>query len=80
MKTTREDIQGWLVTAIARSLRVDPDEIETAVPFDRFGMDSVVVVHLTEELSQRIGKKLSPTLMYEHPTIDALSEHLAEIA
>lgn len=75
--TTKSDVQDWLISAIGRALQIDPNEIETSVAFDRYGMDSALAVELTGELEKRVGQSLSPTLMYDYPTIDALSEHLA---
>ena len=74
---SREDINQWLVRSMARTLKIDADAIETNVAFDRYGMDSVVAVELTGELEKLAGRKLSPTLMYDYPTVDALSGHLA---
>ena len=76
--TTKDSIQNWLISAIARSLKIDADEIDTSVAFDRYGMDSVVAVQLTGELQKEINQDLSPTLMYDYPTIEALCEHIAE--
>jgi acyl carrier protein len=75
---TRDDIQDWLISAVARSLKIDQDEIDPAVAFDRYGMDSVVAVELTGELEKRLGLSLPPTLMYDYPTIVALSEYMAD--
>ena len=66
-------------TGLAKSLKMAPDDVDTAVAFDRYGMDSVVAVELTGELEQRMGKKLEPTLLYDYPTIDALSAYLATV-
>jgi acyl carrier protein len=76
--TTKDDIQDWLTSAIARSLNLQPDEIDTSVAFDRYGMDSVVAVELTGDLEKLAGRSLSPTLMYDYPTIEALSAHVAD--
>ena len=75
---TKDEIQNWLIQGIARSLKIDADEIDTSVAFDRYGMDSVVAVQLTGELEKRLGYPMSPTLMYDYPTIDALSQHVVE--
>jgi acyl carrier protein len=75
---TKDDLHDWLVDAIARKLQIDPEEIDAAVAYDRYGMDSVAAVELTGELEKRLGRRLSPTLMYDYPTVDALSRHLAD--
>jgi thioesterase domain-containing protein/aryl carrier-like protein len=50
---------------------VDPD-----ASFDHYGLDSVMVMRLTESLEQRFGK-LAPAVFFEHPTVTALAEYLA---
>lgn len=70
-------IRGWLVSAIAKALRVGAGEIDPTVPFDRYGLDSVAAVELTGDLETWLRRSLPPTLMYDYPTIDSLSVHLA---
>ncbi|HEX8145175.1 MAG TPA: beta-ketoacyl synthase N-terminal-like domain-containing protein [Pyrinomonadaceae bacterium] len=73
-----EEIQSWLVARISERLKVEPDELRLTEPFARYGMDSATAVGLTGELSDWLGRRLSPTLAYEYPTIKALARHLAE--
>lgn len=75
---TKEDLHDWLVAAVARKLQIDPEEIDGSVAYDRYGIDSVAAVELTGELEKRLGRRLSPTLMYDYPTVDELSRHLAD--
>lgn len=74
---SEEDFCEWLVGALSRALSIDPEEIDTSVPYERYGMDSVAAVEITGDLEKVLGVKLLPTLMYDYPTIDAFSEHLA---
>lgn len=78
MFTTRDDIQNWLISVIARSLKINPEDVDTSVAFHRYGMDSVVAVEITGDLEKCVDQSLPPTLMYDYPTIDALSEYIAE--
>ncbi len=71
------EISGWLVPRLAGELGVPATEIDTSRPFAYYGLDSVRAVQLTAELESWLGRELSPTLVYEYPTIDALSRHLA---
>ena len=77
MEITANGIQEWLITYLVDRVGVDPDEVDVAVPFDEFGLDSEVVVELTGELEDFLGRRLSPTLAFEYPTIEELSQHLA---
>ncbi|MDJ0572808.1 MAG: acyl carrier protein [Pleurocapsa sp. MO_192.B19] len=72
------EIQGWIVSYLAELLEVDPDEIELAIPFDRYGLDSSIAIGMTGDLEDWLGKELDPTLLYDYPTIETLAQHLAE--
>jgi len=71
-------IQAWLVSNIAERLRVNPQDIEVQQPFSRYGLDSVAAVSLSGELGDWLGASLSPTLVYDYPTIETLVPRLVE--
>jgi acyl carrier protein len=73
------DIQARLVQEVARLLEVEPGAIDVAQPFERYGLDSIMAVDLTATMEEWLGRDLSPTLPYEYPTIQSLSQHLAEL-
>jgi natural product biosynthesis luciferase-like monooxygenase protein len=65
----------WLVSAIAAQLRRSVDQIDAAAPFSSLGLDSLALVALSGDLAEFLGRPLSPTLLYDYPTIDRLSRH-----
>lgn len=71
------EIQAWIVSYLAQLLEMNPDEINTAIPFDQYGLDSSAAVGMTGDLEDWIGRKIDPTLVYDYPTIEALAQHLA---
>ncbi|MEM8808096.1 MAG: beta-ketoacyl synthase N-terminal-like domain-containing protein [Cyanobacteria bacterium P01_G01_bin.38] len=71
-------IEAWLVTRIASYLKVEPTEIEPQEPFSSHGLDSATAVSLSGELETWLARPLSPTLIYDYPTIARLARHLAE--
>ncbi len=75
---TAEDIQVWIASYLAELLEIDVDEVETTIPFNRYGLDSAAVIGLTADLEEWLGFKLEATLMYDYPTIEALARHLAD--
>jgi acyl carrier protein len=75
---TAKEIQARLVEEVARLLEVEPRVIDVAQPFDRYGLDSMMAVSLTAVLEEWLGRDFSPTLPYEYPTIQSLSQHLAD--
>lgn len=48
--------------------------------FSEMGMDSVTAVALARNLSDRVGRRLPPTVAFDHPSIAALARHLADQA
>jgi acyl carrier protein len=72
------DIQTWIVNYVAELLEVKPEKIDTAIAFDRYGLDSSAAVGLAGDLEDWLERELDPTLLYDYPTIDALTQHLTE--
>ena len=71
------EIEDWIVAYMADLLEIDPEEIDTALTFDRYGLDSSAAVGLTGDLEDWLGIEIDPTLLYDYPTIDSLATHLA---
>jgi acyl transferase domain-containing protein/acyl-CoA synthetase (AMP-forming)/AMP-acid ligase II/acyl carrier protein len=74
---TAGEIRSWLIERIARKLRIPVDDLDPREPLARYGLDSLTAVQTAGELERWLGRPLSPVLVYDHPTIDALAEHLA---
>ncbi|MDI5967339.1 SDR family NAD(P)-dependent oxidoreductase [Streptomyces sp. SL54] len=54
----------------------DASAIEAGRAFRELGFDSVTAVSLRNRLRTVVGRKLSPTLVFDYPTATALSQHL----
>ncbi|WP_437775825.1 acyltransferase domain-containing protein [Sorangium sp. So ce1097] len=74
---TTELIRDWLVDRIAAMRGVDPRIVDVHEQFSRYGVDSQGAAVLIAELSRMLGRPLSPLLIWEHATPDALARHLA---
>ncbi len=71
-----EAIEAWLIEEIARALGVAPEEIDPRRSFESYALDSVKALAVMGRLEQWLGRKLSPTLVWNYPTIEALAERL----
>jgi acyl carrier protein len=78
-KLRSEAIEGWLLSKVSDALALDPDEIDLGEPLASYGMSSIAAVSLTGDLEVWMGTELSPTLVWEYPTIAALTEHLGTL-
>src|SRR5579864_3355155 len=72
-----EVIQTWLVAKLSERLGIESHQIDIREPFAGYGLGSTEAVSLAGELAEWLGRKLSPTLAYEYPTVEALARHLA---
>ena len=73
---SEKEIQDWLVARIAKALDASSDRIDVEAPFARLGLDSRTAVGMSGELEKWLGRRLSPTLIWDFPTIAALARHL----
>ncbi len=75
---TAAEIQEWIASYLAEILELDPNDIDTRIPFDRYGLDSSIAIGMTGDLEDWLGYELDPTLVYDYTTVEALARHLVE--
>jgi len=76
-KFTEKEIQEWFAARLIELLDIERDEIDITLPFDSYNLDSHMAVGLTSDLEEWLGSDLEPTLLYEYPTIEKISQYLA---
>lgn len=72
VKTVQDSLQGILST---------PDAPEIDRPLIEMGLDSLMAVEFGTELQQMLGDQfaITPTMLFDHPTIDAIADHVLEL-
>jgi acyl-CoA synthetase (AMP-forming)/AMP-acid ligase II/acyl carrier protein len=73
------EIESWLARRIATRLHLPLEQVYVATPFLEFGMGSVDAVEIAAELEQWLGRRMSPTAIYNYPNIAALAEWLSAL-
>lgn len=76
--SSQDIISNWLIAKLAERLELDPQTIDTQKEFIDYGLSSLEAVNLSGDLEIFLDRRLSPTLLWEYPNIDALSQALAE--
>jgi len=75
-KQAQTGIQQWLITKIAEKTGLSAEDINPQESWSSYGLDSLDAVKLSAELEDWLGQKLSPTLVYDYPTLEALAQYL----
>ncbi|MFJ8827817.1 SDR family NAD(P)-dependent oxidoreductase, partial [Streptomyces sp. NPDC102467] len=76
-RPTAADPLELVSTAVAEVLGHDgPDAVHLDRAFAELGFDSLLAVELRNRLGAVLGRRLSSTVVFDHPTPRALAEHL----
>jgi NAD(P)-dependent dehydrogenase (short-subunit alcohol dehydrogenase family)/acyl carrier protein len=59
------------VLGLEAAASIDPHR-----PLKELGLDSLMAVELRNAVAAKVGRRLPATLLFDHPTLDALAEHL----
>ena len=70
---TNDQIVDWCRKHIATLLDFPIDRIPTDGEFDSFGLDSAAAVSLVVDLEEWLGAEVSPSLLFEFPTIQLVA-------
>ena len=72
-----EELQRRLSTRLAEMRKLDPKEVDIKKPYSYYGLSSLEIVLLASDLEEWMGRPLDATLLWDYPTIESLSNHLA---
>jgi len=69
-------LEQHLLQQISAVLRIPAAEIDNQVPLIDMGMDSLMALELRNRVEATLGLKLSATLLWNYPTMAALTPYL----
>lgn len=70
---TLKDIQKWLTVQVKEYAPQALEELDPEAPLALYGLDSVYALTLTGDIEDQYGIDVDPTVMWDHPTLNALS-------
>ncbi len=68
----------WLKVNLAPRLGISAEKVDTQRPFSQYGFDSADAVDLATKLEDEFKKPVPVTLVWDHPTIEAVGRFLAD--
>lgn len=71
-----QDIRAWLRDRIGAIKNCDPGTVDPCRSLTSLGVDSIAALTLVAELEAWLGRQISPDLLIDHDTIDALAAAL----
>ena len=73
---TRDQIIDWCREHIAEILDLPVERIPRDAEFDSFGLDSAASVSMIIDLEDWLGFEVSPSLLFEFPTVQLLANEI----
>jgi acyl carrier protein len=73
---TLREIREFIRNLFADLLEIDPKEFDINIPLKLYGIDSQTAVVVSGYLQEWLGIDLDPMLLFDHPNIRILAQHL----
>ncbi|MDK2598876.1 type I polyketide synthase [Bacillus stercoris] len=73
-----DHIQEALKQAISQLLKIKPEEIDPDMEFNQYGFDSITLTEFANTLNEKYKLDLTPTIFFEHATVNAFAGYLSE--
>ena len=71
------DLRHWLVDYLVTNVGCSPDRVDVGTPFNELGVGSRDGVVLAGELTEMLGRPVSPVDIWQNPTINSLAYALS---
>ena len=71
-----DGLRRWLVDYLVDTIGLSPDEIDCDAPLSDLAVGSADAVVMIGELSELLGRELSPVDLWQYPTVNALATYL----
>jgi acyl carrier protein len=69
-------LRDWILDWLAKELKIARTEINPQENLLKYGIDSVIAIMFVGDLEDQLGLRLSPTLVWDFPTVDKIVDEL----
>lgn len=74
-----QSIESWLIAKISDWLAIDASDIDRTEPTTNYGMNSMTAMTMAGELEDWLDIELEGTVLFDHPSVEALTRYLVEM-
>jgi acyl carrier protein len=78
IKHSVETLRSWLAARVAAYVQRPLHEIQPNISLAEYGLTSVYALTLVGEIEDHLGLAIDPMMMWDHPTLDALTDVLLQ--
>lgn len=71
-----EATRHWLAELFGEELKMAPGQLAVDIPFQDYGMDSILLAQILKQLNRKLGVRLDPSAVFEYPTLETLAAWL----
>ncbi len=71
-------VKTWLMTLFSKEMKIAYSKLDPNVPIQDYGIDSILVAQLVQAINKKLNSPIDPSVMFEHPTINGLSDWITE--
>ncbi|MER7104386.1 type I polyketide synthase [Streptomyces humidus] len=80
---TAQERRAWMLGEVAGQVaaetRTEAEHLDVRRPLTALGVDSVITLAIRNRLEKRLGLSLPATLLWQLPTVSAISDHLLDL-
>ena len=76
-RVSADEAETWLIEQISARTGLAPAQVHVTTPFLEFGLGSMDAVEIAGELELWLGRRMSPTVVYNYPSIASLAQWLS---
>ncbi|MEC0210943.1 type I polyketide synthase [Paenibacillus ehimensis] len=77
-KQLRQKGRAYFKKLIGEILEVEADSMDAGEALEMYGMDSILIIQLTDRLNKVMNEHVSSTIFFEYSTIDALVDYFMQ--
>ncbi|XVQ82892.1 beta-ketoacyl synthase N-terminal-like domain-containing protein [Microbispora siamensis] len=71
---------AWLVELFARNVGLPAGDLDPTADFAELGVESVMLGELLQQIEEHLGRRLEPSVLLDHSTLERLAAYLARFA